>query len=465
MENNTQPVTDNKMPDCKENQTFSENAEKNIVKDNLRLLNDSLFCEVLEVFEKTHFITTDSRKINGNGIFVALKGDFYDANTFAKSAIDNGADLVIIDKPEYFINEKTLLIEDSLLFLQKFANYYRKTFDIPVIAISGTNGKTTTKELMYEVLSTKFVTQATQGNLNNQIGVPLTILSWKRNIEIAVVEMGASHIGDIDELCRIAEPSIGLLTNIGTAHIEGFGSFEGVVRTKTELYRYIEAHNGKVFVNTDDENLQKHAPDNKITYSLLTQADVSAVKTDLKQPFAAIELQKTTIHSHLVGSYNCYNMLAAATVGLFFSIDIKQIKQALEKYEPQNNRSQVKKTQKNTLILDCYNANPSSCRYALEAFNEISAKDKRIFIGEMRELGEVSQAEHKAIAEIILSMNLTQAVFVGNEYKSYAFVPKCFWFETSEEARNFFQTQNIKNSLILIKGSRATKMEILQDVL
>ena len=433
--------------------------------DEIKQLNDGLFSEVMEIFLKAGKLTTDSRKVVLGDIFVALKGDFYDANTFTQSALDNGAALVVIDNKDYYVDSRTLVVEDSLLFLQQFANFYRRTLEMPVVAISGTNGKTTTKELMRDILSVKYKTQATQGNLNNHVGVPLTVLSLKKDTQIAIIEMGASHPGDIDLLCRIAEPDIALLTNIGTAHIEGFGSQEGVVQTKTELYRYVEAKKRKIFVNIDDENLMKHKPFDATTYSLCKRADVMAEKTDLKQPFAAIKLRHTKIHSQLVGSYNCYNILAAASVGLYFGVDIEDIKKAVENYSPQNNRSQVKKTENNTLILDCYNANPSSCRYALEAFNDIDAKDKRVFIGSMKELGEVSEQEHKAIADIVESMHLTQAVFVGEEYRLYSMKPNCLWFENSTEAKDFLQTQNIKKSLILIKGSRATKMEVLQDVL
>ena len=428
-------------------------------------LNDELFSKVLTIFEKTNFLTTDSRKVIKDSIFVALQGDFYDANIFAQSALDNGAALVVIDKEEYFIDDRTLLVEDSLIFLQRFANYYRKTFDIPFIAISGTNGKTTTKELMHAVLSQKYKTQATLGNLNNHVGVPLTILSLKKDIQIAIIEMGASHVGDIDLLCQIAEPDIALLTNIGTAHIEGFLSLEGVVQAKTELYKYVEAKKGKIFVNIDDENLEKHCPSIATTYSFEKEADTTAKMTDLHQPFAAIEFDGVKINSHLVGSYNCYNLLAAACVGKYFGVDTNQIKQAIENYEPNNNRSQVQNTKKNTLIMDCYNANPSSCRYVLKAFNDIQATDKRVFIGAMKELGEVSEQEHKAISDILQTMNLTQIVLVGEEYKKHSIYGRTIWFENSNEAKDFLQTQDIKNSLILIKGSRSTKMEILADVL
>jgi UDP-N-acetylmuramoyl-tripeptide--D-alanyl-D-alanine ligase len=431
----------------------------------IRQIDEGLLKEVLEVFKKNYALTTDSRKVEEGSIFVALKGEKYDANTFAKSAIDQGASLVIIDNKDYYIDQRTIVVEDSLRFLQRFATYYRDTFDIPVLAISGTNGKTTTKELIHAVLSTKYRTQATVGNLNNQIGVPLTLLSWRKDLEIGIVEMGASHVGDIDELCRIAKPNMCLLTNIGVAHIEGFGSEENVVKTKCELYRYVESMGGKAFVNKDDRNLYSHSPKVYTSYSLLQEGDVCGKQIDRDSPFASIEVQAERIHSHLVGAYNTYNILAAVSVGLYFGIELETIKEAIENYEPQNNRSQVKKTEHNTLILDCYNANPSSCKSALWSFNDMEAKDKRVFLGEMCELGEVSEKEHKQVAQMVAQMGLRQIIFVGENYKPYSTLSNCLWFETSEEARDFLQTQKIEDSLILIKGSRKTQMEKLGDVL
>lgn len=431
----------------------------------IRQIDEGLLKEVLEVFKRNYALTTDSRKVEEGSIFVALKGEKYDANTFAKSAIDKGASLVIIDNKDYYIDQRTIVVEDSLRFLQEFATYYRDTFDIPVLAISGTNGKTTTKELINAVLSTKYRTQATRGNLNNQIGVPLTLLSWRKDLEIGIVEMGASHVGDIDELCRIAKPNMCLLTNIGVAHIEGFGSEENVVRTKCELYRYVESKGGKAFVNKDDRNLYSHSPKVYTSYSLLQEGDVCGKQIDKDSPFASIEVQGVRMYSHLVGAYNTYNILAAVSVGLYFGIKLETIKEAIENYEPQNNRSQVKKTEHNTLILDCYNANPSSCKSALWSFNDMEAKDKRVFLGEMCELGAVSEKEHKQIAQMVKQMGLRQIIFVGENYKPYSTLSNCLWFETSEEARDFLQTQKIEDSLILIKGSRKTEMEKLGDVL
>lgn len=428
-------------------------------------ITEILLQQVLEVFETTHYSTTDSRKIRNGCIFVSLRGENFNGNVFAKNAIENGAAIVIIDDTDYYIDKRTILVKDSLVFLQKFANRYRRKFSIPFIAISGTNGKTTTKELMHAVLSKKYKVHATEGNLNNQIGVPLTLLSMQENTQIAIIEMGASHIGDLDELCEIAEPTMALLTNIGTAHIEGFGSKEGVVKTKTELYRYVANKHGRIFANIDDENLQKYAPKEAITYSLYKQADIKANKIHEDTPFASICVNDTEINSHLVGSYNCYNILAALSVGLFFKISLEDIKQAIEEYNPQNNRPEIKHTNKNTLILDCYNANPSSCCFALNAFDRMQAKNKIVMLGSMKELGSVSEQEHANIVQIVKDMHTKQAIFVGQEYKKHALGKDIYWFSTSLEAKEFVEKENIQDSLILIKGSRATKMEILIDAL
>lgn len=431
----------------------------------LQKIDKELLQRVLNVFECSYDLTTDSRKVKQGSVFVALRGDNFDGNAFAGKALEQGASLVVIDNEDYYQNEKTILVEDSLVFLQRFANYYRKTFSIPFLAISGTNGKTTTKELVNAVLSTKFKVSATIGNLNNQIGVPLTLLNIKRDTDVAVVEMGASRLKDIEFLCEIAEPTCGLLTNVGTAHIEGFGSLQGVVQTKTELYRFLNGVNGKVFVNNDDENLFSQEVKNKTTYALKKDAEVKASFSNLESPFAEIELEDNVIKSNLIGSYNAYNILAAITVGKYFGVSMENMKKAIETYKPENHRSEIKETEKNTLILDCYNANASSCRFALNAFNNIKADDKRVYIGAMKELGSVSEQEHKAIADIIKSMNLKQAIFVGEEYKAFATGENIYWFATSDEAKAFVKKENVSKAFILIKGSRATQMEKLADVL
>lgn len=417
------------------------------------------------MFEKTFSLTTDSRKVEKGGIFVALRGENFNGNSFAQKALQQGASLVVIDDQTFYKDSCTLLVEDSLLFLQKFANHYRRTLNIPILAISGTNGKTTTKELIYAVLSRKYRVQATEGNLNNQIGVPLTLLSIGHDCEIAIVEMGASHRGDIEELCTIAEPTCALLTNVGTAHIQGFGSFEGVLQTKTELYRYVNDKKGKIFVNMDDDNLKKQKVDNIVSYSLNEKADVTARIIRPDTPFASIETDGKEICSKLIGSYNCHNILAAVAVGRNFGVEDETIKAAIESYCPQNHRSQIKKTRYNTLILDCYNANPSSCKNVLAAFDRMRAGDKRVYLGAMKELGTISQEQHCQMVEILSKMDLKQIVLVGEEYKEFSNRENILYFDNSCEAKTYLEKNEVRGALILIKGSRSTKMEILEDVL
>ncbi len=430
-------------------------------------ITEDLLDKVFKVFENSFDLTTDSRKVKRGSIFVALRGENFNGNVFATQALKQGASSVIIDDKDYFIDERTILVTDSLIFLQRFANYYRKSFSIPFLAISGTNGKTTTKELINAVLEKKYKVCSTQGNLNNQIGVALTLLSIKKDCQVAIIEMGASHIGDIEELCQIAEPTCCLLTNVGTAHIEGFGSKEGVLQAKTELYKYVDEKKGKIFVNYDDENLRKQTIYNKITYSLKDKSvNVFADIRGEDSVFASIRYRDSEIHSQLVGEYNAYNILSALAVGLFFEIPLSRIKEAIENYTPTNNRSQINKTKKNTLILDCYNANPSSCLLALETFDRVKSKDKRVFFGAMKELGDVSCKEHCDIVKKLLEMSLQEIILVGEEYKDFACQDKKIkYFDTSLEAKEYLRKENVKDSLILIKGSRSTKMEILLDVL
>lgn len=433
----------------------------------MQAITEELLQKVLEVFYSSFDITTDSRKVKQGSIFVALKGENFNGNAFVCNALQQGACLAIIDDENYFIDQRTILVEDCLVFLQKFANYYRRTFSIPFLAISGTNGKTTTKELIHAVLQQKYRVHATQGNLNNHIGVPLTLLSIKKDCQIAVIEMGASHVGDIEELCQIAEPTCCLLTNVGTAHIEGFGSKEGVLQTKTALYKYVDKRQGDIFVNNDDENLKKQTLSNKITYSLKdTSADIFALPINEKSGFACIKYKDMEINSHLLGEYNAYNILSALVVGLFFKVPVFQIKNAIESYIPQNNRSQIQKTLKNTLVLDCYNANPSSCLSVLATFDKMEAEDKRVYFGAMKELGKASREEHLKIVKCLLSMNLQEIVLVGEEYKEFdSLSQNVKYFDSSLEAKEYIKRENVSNSLILIKGSRSTKMEVLADVL
>lgn len=435
--------------------------------------SDEEIKELYSHYLKNPSISTDSRNIKPGDIFFALKGENFDGNEFVFKAIEQGASLVVCDNKKIkqrdnFLKQrnKIFLCEDSLLTLQNLASYHRKQLKTTIIGISGTNGKTTTKELIQTVLATKFKTLATKGNLNNHIGVPLTLLSIPYDTEIAIVEMGANHVGEIGFLSNIAMPDLAILTNIGTAHIEGFGSRENIIKTKKELFEFVKNNSCKkshIFVNVDDEALKDEDFSKKTTYSLKTKADVMA-KACCENGYAQILFNDCLINSNLVGVYNAYNILAALTIGLHFGVEIERIKQAIENYIPSNNRSQILKTKSNTLILDCYNANPSSCSSAVEAFANMQANRKMVFMGAMKELGEVSQKEHENILSQIKSKNFERIVLVGKEYKAVA-KDEVECFETSEEFKQFLLANPIENATILIKGSRSTKMEILKDVL
>ncbi|MDR1725261.1 MAG: UDP-N-acetylmuramoyl-tripeptide--D-alanyl-D-alanine ligase [Bacteroidales bacterium] len=433
-------------------------------------MNSKQLENLYELYCENPNIITDSRKIVDKSLFFALKGENFDGNRFVQFALESGASYVVMDNatliPDGY-EQKCFLVTDTLKTLQTLAAFHRSKLSIPLIGITGTNGKTTTKELLFSVLSRKFNVQATQGNLNNHIGVPLTLLSINREHEIAIVEMGANHFGEIKFLCEIAKPTHGIITNIGLAHIEGFGSFEGVIKTKFELFDFLAQTNGYAFVNNDDENIVKHifAIANKTTYGIGNQADVNAT-VDENKAEASILYDDMCINSHLTGAFNAINILASLTIGKHFGIENHEIKTAIEEYQPANHRSQIKKTERNTLILDCYNANPSSVNAALKAFVNMKSTNKRVFLGAMKELGKDSKQEHKNIVDFLLSHNFLQVILVGNEYKEFCSAStKLLWFDTSSEACNYLLANPVSNSTILIKGSRATKMELLEDVL
>jgi UDP-N-acetylmuramoyl-tripeptide--D-alanyl-D-alanine ligase len=422
--------------------------------------------ELYSHYLKNPSISTDSRSIKKGDIFFALKGDNFDGNNFVFQAIEQGASLVVCDNKQIEKGDKILLCENSLTMLQNLATYHRKQLKTTIIGISGTNGKTTTKELIQVVLSKKFKTLATKGNLNNHIGVPLTLLSIPCDTEIAIVEMGANHVGEIGFLCDIAMPDLAILTNIGTAHIEGFGSRENIIKTKKELFDFVKNNScekSHIFVNADDNALKDETFSKKTTYSLNTKADISA-KACCENGYAQILYKDNLIASNLVGVYNAYNILAALTIGLHFGVELEQIKKAIEQYTPSNNRSQILKTNNNTLILDCYNANPSSCTSSIESFANMEANHKMVFMGAMKELGEVSIQEHKRVFDLLQSKGFERIVLIGEEYRS-VLEGKVEWYANSEEFKENLIENKIEESTILIKGSRSTKMEVLKDVL
>ncbi len=417
--------------------------------------------EIYKHYLQHPIVGTDTRNIKQGSIFFALKGGNFNANTFAKDAINAGAKYAVIDEEAYY-TEGCILVEDVLKTLQKLANHHRKQFKIPFIGITGTNGKTTTKELTATVLSEKFKTLFTQGNLNNHIGVPLTLLNLNREHEIAIIEMGANHQGEIAELCKIAEPDYGIITNIGKAHLEGFGGPEGVIKAKSELYHFIKDTGGKLFVNADDELLMFLSTGiNRITYGTLQSADCKGI--DDKESFLAkgifiddgIEVE---IQSQLAGRYNFYNILVATCLGFHFGLTISQVKHAIENYIPSNNRSQILKKESNTIWVDAYNANPSSMKTAIENFAEISQKGKVLILGDMFELGDDSKMEHQALVDLIESKKVWDGVYlVGKEFAKVNSSAR--HFEVMDDFIKWVSTNPLKEKTILLKGSRGMQME------
>jgi UDP-N-acetylmuramoyl-tripeptide--D-alanyl-D-alanine ligase len=419
-------------------------------------------------------ITTDTRKLEAGSIFFALKGDNFNANTFAQNAIAGGCSYAIVDE-ELVANEQTILyVKDVLETLQQLAKHHRSQLKIPIIGITGSNGKTTNKELIHAVLSKKYNTYATKGNLNNHIGVPLTLLATTAKHEIAIVEMGANHQGEIELLSNISDPDFGLITNIGKAHLEGFGGEEGVKKGKSELYKHIKQKQGKLFINADDAVLMNLSGDiKKITYGLSEEYDVYGaliegsefVNFKWNTKHQSLE-NNEVIKTNLFGHYNFINVLCAACIGHYFGVETKDINQALTEYMPEMNRSQVKKTANNTLILDAYNANPSSMQLAIAHFMKQDFKSKLVILGDMLELGDFSKVEHKEILDQLLKDNIEYAVLIGelfydhkNQFPHYQF------FKNIEDATTYFKQQNLKLYNILIKGSRGIKLEKLVEYL
>ena len=408
-------------------------------------------------------VTTDTRNIAKNDLFFALKGPNFNGNKFAKKALELGAKYAVIDEKEYFIEGKTFLVENVLETLHSVARFHREKINIPVVAITGTNGKTTTKELLGAVLTSQFHILITKGNLNNHIGVPLTILQLNKEHEIAVIEMGASKIGDIKELVEIALPNYGIITNIGKAHLEGFGDLETIKKTKFELYDFIIENKGAVVVNKEDELLTSYIPKKieKFTYGSL-EADVIG-KVVRQTPTLEMELSieenaPNTVKTNLLGAYNQNNILAAACVGKLFKVSKENIEQSIANYLPTNNRSQLVTTSKNTVIADCYNANPTSTIESLISFNQIESSQKLVILGDMLELGSASEVEHQTIVDYLENTSL-KAILVG---KCYQKTKSGFTnFKDTLELIPFLKQDGLENSLVLLKGSRGIKLEML----
>lgn len=413
------------------------------------------------LFLKCNSVSIDTRKIEANSLFVAIKGERFDANTFAKEALMKGASFVVIDDESFYIDERTILVEDSLFALQELAKFHRKYLKLPVIALTGSNGKTTTKELIQVVLSKKYNTKATVGNLNNHIGVPLTLLSFNSETEIGIVEMGANHKKEIQFLCELAQPDFGYITNFGKAHLEGFGGVAGVIEGKSELYRYLSDNDKLAFVNLEDP-IQVERSKNLRSYSF----GINNEKADLKirsikaDPFVEVCYSNVTIASHLIGLYNANNLNAAIAIGKFFGVDDLSIKEALESYIPANNRSQLVSKGTNEIILDAYNANPSSMAVAIENFLQLERPNKVIILGDMFELGDESQTEHSEVIKLLSKEDKVKCFFVGKAFYANKMPNSHFYFYDSFEAfSDFLKETKIENSTILIKGSRGMALE------
>ena len=427
--------------------------------------------QLYQTYLLSRTVTTDSRQITAGCIFFAFKGVSFDGNAFAPQALEQGAALCVISDPQYKVDDRCVVVDDVLATLQQLARHHRAHLDIPFVGITGTNGKTSTKELLYAVLSKKYRTHATAGNFNNHLGVPLTLLSIPADAQIAIIEMGANHPGEIATLCHIADPDYGLITNVGRAHLEGFGSFEGVVRTKTELYRHLAAKQGMVFVNADNDLLVAQAAQcglQAVSYGSSEQAQVRGhlVGSDPYMKFYIEEGDNVyTIQSNLLGSYNFDNAMASAAIGRYFGVEMWDIKEAIEQYVPNNNRSQYKETGRNALLLDCYNANPSSMKVALDSFEAMAGENKVAMLGGMRELGEESQREHEAIVERLLSNPTMHAVLVGPEYAFADGKPNIRWFPDVDAAVAYFAEHPLNGATVLLKGSNSTRMWKLEEVL
>ena len=421
--------------------------------------------KIYQYYSQKHLVSTDSRKIEEGCVFVALKGERFDGNDFAyKVAVENIASCVIADRKDLPHHERLFIVDDSLAALQELARLHREKCNIPIIGITGTNGKTTTKELTAAVLSKKYNLIYTQGNFNNHLGLPLTVLRIKPDTEMAVVEMGANHPNEIAQLCSIANPDFGIITNIGKAHLEGFGSFEGVVKTKNELYDFIRSKNGKLFVNHDNELLMNLS--NGIeshTYGKDNNANIKASIAS-SNPYLIINWEGNEIKTNLVGDYNFENVMAAISVGCYFNIEKSLIIEALENYTPTNNRSQFIKSDKNEIVMDAYNANPVSMHHAIKNFRNISSENSLLILGDMRELGKDSEKEHQAIINLIKELKFDNVILVGGEFKKAAGNDFTI-FANVEELLAYINDNDISGKKILIKGSNSIHLEKIVNVL
>lgn len=410
-------------------------------------------------------ICTDTRKISSGCLFFALKGPHFNGNEFAREALNKGASYVIVDDELYAADDRYILVKDSLTTLQELARFHRKQLKCKILGITGSNGKTTSKELCLQVLKKKYNTMATSGNLNNHIGVPLSILSIGSDTEIAIIEMGANHINEIEFLCGIAEPDYGVITNVGKAHLEGFGSLEGVLKAKTELYRYLATKNAPVFVKDNDYKLIDKIPDECriIRFGELKNSNY-IIKYNGAQPFVKVLSNEIQIQSQLIGDYNFDNIALGIAVGMEFGVESIDIKEGIESYVSSNNRSQIKKTNTNTILLDAYNSNPMSLKKAINNLENIKHEKKIMILGDMFELGGETTIEHKKIIDQCLKSGVSKIFFVGKIFNSINNTNYTS-FDNIGDLITLLKTQSIEDAFVLIKGSRGMKLEKVVDYL
>jgi len=423
------------------------------------------------LYLKHPVVVIDSREVVPGSLFFAIKGERFDGNQFAEQALDNGAAFAIVDDAEVVKGDRYILVEDVLTCLQDLARYHRRQFTVPVIGITGSNGKTTTKELVAVVLGSHYNLHYTQGNYNNHIGVPLTLLAMSLDTDVAVIEMGANHQGEIDMLCRIAEPSHGLITNIGKAHLEGFGGLEGVKKGKSELYRFLAERQGMAFINRDEPFLEGLAESvtKKVFYKRSTSPSAQVADLEIKlladYPFLKVAFldrptqQLIEVPTQLHGMYNLGNLMTAIALGKYFKVPGEKIKKAIEAYIPSDNRSQLMEYHGNKFLLDAYNANPTSMKGAILAFGNVEAPRKAAILGDMLELGTDSRKEHEAIAKLALEQHYELLVFVGNEFKAAAEAHGVRHFESAEALKEWFGQQKFEGLYFLVKGSRGIGLE------
>jgi UDP-N-acetylmuramoyl-tripeptide--D-alanyl-D-alanine ligase len=428
--------------------------------------------QLYQLYLEHPIICTDTRAISEGCLFFALKGENFDANTFADQAIEQGAAFAIIDNDAFATNERCLLVGDVLTALQNLAKHHRRQLDIPVIGLTGSNGKTTTKELIRAVLAERFETFATKGNLNNHIGVPLSILSLKKGVEMAVIEMGANHQKEIELLCEIAQPTHGLITNVGMAHLDGFGGFEGVKKGKAELYAYLKAHHGFAFIYRNNPYLLEMsaaAELNKVVFYGTEKEDFISGTLKHSDPFIEFEWRSQgnnhQAKANLTGTYNFENILAAICIGQFFGLNPNEINRGLANYFPTNNRSQLTKTDHNTVICDFYNANPSSMTAALNNLNTLTAKQKTAIIGDMFELGEEAPDQHKKVVELAMAHEIENRIFIGKNFYAFKDQFDGIFFNTPSDAAVYLTAHPIQDHLVLLKGSRGMALEQLLPLL